>query len=132
MCPTCYNCIVVCKDTVIILPGGLESHHYYHTVEGRNVTFSYKSTGANVINHWGVEGRSISKDPPSGVNFNLSNSSVNCVNTLNLALYDVKLDYPTIYTAYPSSAEQFNITGVHITAHLGELCTYMCMVNMIN
>ena len=112
-----------------ILPGGLESHHYYHTVEGREVTFSYNCTGANVINHWGVDGHSISQYP---INFNLSNSSVDCINTLKLTLYDVTLDYPTVYTAYPSSAERFNITGVHITAHLSELFLdrSLCMINM--
>ena len=101
MCPTCYNCVVVCDD-VKILPGGLRRHHYYHTVEGRDVTFLYKCTGANIINHWGVDECSISEYP---LNFSLSNSSVDCVNTLKLTLYDVTLDHPTIYTAYPSSAK---------------------------
>ena len=127
MCPTCYNCVVVCNDAVKILPDGLDSHHYYHTVEGRDVTFLYKCRGANVINHWEVDGRSISEDPPNDLKFNLSNSSVDCVNTLTLTLYDVTMDYPTTYTAYPSSAERINTTGVHIAAHLSELFLDWCM-----
>ena len=114
-------CIVVCKDTVTILPGGLENHHYYHTVEGREVTFSYKCSGANVINHWGVDGHSISQDLSNTLNFSLSSSSVHCVNTLNLTLYNVNLEYPTVYTAYPSSSERFSTTGLNITAHLSEI-----------
>ena len=92
---------------------------------------SYKCTGANVINHWGVDEHSISEYP---LNFSLSNSLVDCVNTLKLTLYDVTLDHPTIYTAYPSSAERIDTTGVHITYYLSELffdgC--MCMVNMLS
>lgn len=101
-----------------ILPFGLELHHYYHTVEGRDVTFSYKCKGADVFNHWGVDGRSISEYP---LKFSLSNSLVDCVNTLKLTLNNVTLEYPTTYTAYPNSVERFNITEVHITAHLREL-----------
>ena len=126
--------IVVCKHAVKILPSSLESHHFYDTVEGREVTFSYRCTGAHVINYWGVYGRSISQDPPNALNFDLSNSSVDCVNTLNLTLYDVTLDYPTAYTAYPSSSERFSTAGVNITAHLSKLFfdKCMCMVTLLN
>ena len=114
---TCYIYIVVCKDIITILPVSLENNHHYHTVEGNEVTFSYKCTGNNVINWWGVGGCPIS----SPIKFDMTNSSEDCVNTLNLTLHDVMLDYSGAYTAYPSTSKQFSTTGINVTTHLSEL-----------
>ena len=115
---TCYIYIVVCKDIITILPVSLENNHHYHTVEGNEVTFSYKCTGNNVINWWGVGGYPISSLTYA---FNKTSSSVDCVNTLNLTLHNVTLDYSGNYTAYPSTSEHFSTSGINVTAHLSEL-----------
>ena len=104
---------------MVVLSGGAESHHQRHTVEGRNVSFSYRCTGINVSNWWGVDGFEISYP----VKFNKSNSSFGCVNTLTLTLYDVSLDYSNAYTAYPSTSTHFNPTGINVTVYLSELKT---------
>ena len=105
-----------------ILPGGAESHHECHTVEERTVSFTYRCTGIDVINWWGVDGYEISTYP---IKFNESNSSFGCISSLTLTLYNVTLDYSNAYTAYPSTNTQFSITGVNLTVHLSELNTYV-------
>ena len=105
-----------------ILPDGAGSHHECHTVEGRTVSFSYRCTGIDVINWWGVDGHKISTYP---FKFDESNSSFGCKNHLTLTLYDVTLDYSNTYTAYPSTSTHFSITGINLTFHLSELNTYM-------
>lgn len=119
MCADDYlNYTVRCEDTVKILLGGAESHHECHTVEGRNVSFSFRCTGIDVINWWGVHGYEISMYP---IKFDKSNSSSGCINNLTLTLYDVTLDYSYPYTAYPSTNEHFSTTGINLTVHLSEL-----------
>ena len=107
------------------LSGGAESHHQCHTVEGRNVSFTYRCTGISVNNWWGVDGYEISTYPP--LKFDESNSSYGCVNTLTLTLYDVTLYYSNVYTAYPSTSTKFSTTGINLTVHLSEL---NCLVNV--
>ena len=109
---------VTCEDTVVVLQGGAESHHQCHTVEGRNVSFSYRCTGINVSNWWGVDGCEISTYP---VKFDENISSFGCDNTLTLTLYDVSLNYSNAYTAYPSTSTHFNTTGINVTVHLSKL-----------
>lgn len=108
--------IVKCKDTVTIIPNTMKNQ-YFHTVEGRDVTFSYQCTGNNVINWWGVGNCDISFYRDT-INYDKGNSLVDCVNTLNLTLHDVTLNYPKSFTAYPSISERFRTTGTHVTAHL--------------
>ena len=105
-----------------ILPGGAESHHECHTVEGRNISFTYRCTGIDVINWWGVDGYEISTYQ---IKFDESNSSFGCISSLTLTLYNVTLDYSNAYTAYPSTNTQFSITGVNLTVHLSELNAYV-------
>ena len=116
------NYTVRCEDTVKILLGSVESHHECHTVEGRIISFTYRCTGNDVLNWWGVGGYEISMYP---IKFDESNSSFGCISSLTLTLYDVTLDYSNAYTAYPSTNTHFSITGVNLTVLLSKLNTYI-------
>jgi len=94
-----------------------ESHKYFHTVERRNVSFTYYCTG-NAFNRWGVDGHDISNFP--FLMHHKSHSSSGCVNNFTLTLYDVKLNYSKAYTAYPSMSKHFNKTGINMTFHLSK------------
>ena len=104
---------------MIILPNAAKSHKYVHTVEGRTVSFTYHCTG-KAFNRWGVDGYDISNNPLHRYNFEEINSSVGCVNSFTLTLYDVTLHYSKAYTAYPSMSKQFNKDGVNTTFYLSK------------
>ena len=113
------DCIVECKDKVIILPDDAGSHKYFRTVEGRSVSFTYHCTGS-AFNQWGVDGYDISNNPFYNYNFEESNSSLGCVNNFTLTLHDVTLHYSKAYTAYPSISKHFNKNGVNTTFYLSK------------
>lgn len=105
---TCHHHVKMFQNT---------SEHHCHTVEGENVTFSYRCSGANVVNWWGVHGCAIS---PNAFSFTESQSSVDCVNTLALTLHNVMVNYSQAFTAYPSTNDLFSAAGIHTTFHLSE------------
>jgi len=114
--------IAICKHQDIqFLNGASEKIHKYHAVEGFNVSFQYNCYGTGVHNWWAVDGSPIScHNPPYPYDCKTEISSADCINTLTLILYNVRLNYTNNFTTYPSKSIVFNYTRIRATAHLSK------------
>ena len=116
-------CIVACEhqDNVQFLNGSFKKYHDYHAVEGFTVSFQYNCYGTGVVNWWAVDEFPITyHNPPYPYDYKTELSSTDCINTLSLILYNVRLNYTNSFTAFPSKSKVFNDTGISKTAHLSK------------
>lgn len=110
------------QGDIEILPVTSQKYHDYHAVEGFDVSFSYDCIGTVVSDWWIVDDYPISyHDSPYPYNYKKKPiSSENCINTLTLVLYNIRLNYTNKYIVYLSKDKHFNKNGASATACLSE------------